>query len=168
MPVRERSGEERRPITTGSAAYKESLRNIILRILAERPSHGYDIIKKIEEITDGRWRPAAGTIYPLLETMKEEGLIEVISIEKGGVRGGKRVIYGLTKKGWEELAKIILQKAQGKMKFVEWMIVRGAVLLREHGLDDMAAEICRYIKESCECLMESISEHCGLSGGRGA
>lgn len=149
------------PITTGSAAYKESLRNIILRILAEGPRHGYDIIKSIEFVTEGRWRPAAGTVYPLLEQMKREGLITVVDVIKEGVRGGKRVVYGLTPKGWETLAKIILQKAQSKMKFIRWMIVDGVGLLRERGYKREAEEICKLLSESCECLRDEIRRECG-------
>ncbi len=152
--------QKRGIITTGSAAYKESLRTIILRILAEGPNHGYNIMKEIERITEGRWRPAAGTIYPLLETMLNEGLIKVSSVIESGVRGGKRVLYELTEKGWRELADILLLKSKSKMKIVEWMMVEGAVLLRSKGLTREADEICRTLRRTCRELAGSLENNC--------
>jgi DNA-binding PadR family transcriptional regulator len=92
--------------------------------------------------------------------MKEEGLIEVVDIVESGVRGGKRVVYGLTDEGWRELARIILAKAKGKMRFVNWMIVEGASLLRSKGYIMESEEICGLISDSCELLADSIRENC--------
>ncbi len=103
--------EKQRP-DTGINVYKESLRNIILRILAEGPMHGYEIMKMIERVTKGRWRPAAGTLYPLLEQLREEDLIDVERVENSGVRGGRKVVYRLTDKGWSKLAEILIFKAE--------------------------------------------------------
>jgi DNA-binding PadR family transcriptional regulator len=45
-------------------------------LLAERPMHGYEMIKEIEERTQGAWSPSAGSIYPMLQLLEEEGLIQ--------------------------------------------------------------------------------------------
>ena len=37
--------------------------------------HGYEMIKEIEERTQGAWVPSAGSIYPILQLLEEEGLI---------------------------------------------------------------------------------------------
>ncbi|WP_062662730.1 PadR family transcriptional regulator [Aeropyrum camini] len=68
---------------------RESLRQLVLRVLAERPYHGYEIMNRIEEITYGAWRPAPGTLYPLLDQLKREGLIRVERMDKEGVKGGE-------------------------------------------------------------------------------
>ena len=44
-------------------------------LLAERPMHGYEMIKEIEERTAGAWTPSAGSIYPTLQMLEDEGLI---------------------------------------------------------------------------------------------
>jgi DNA-binding PadR family transcriptional regulator len=45
-------------------------------LLAERPMHGYEMIKELEERTQGAWTPSAGSIYPMLQLLEEEGLIQ--------------------------------------------------------------------------------------------
>jgi DNA-binding PadR family transcriptional regulator len=47
----------------------------VLALLAERPMHGYEMIKEIEERSGGAWTPSAGSIYPTLQMLEDEGLI---------------------------------------------------------------------------------------------
>jgi DNA-binding PadR family transcriptional regulator len=47
----------------------------VLALLAERPMHGYEMIKEVEERTEGAWTPSAGSIYPTLQMLEDEGLI---------------------------------------------------------------------------------------------
>jgi DNA-binding PadR family transcriptional regulator len=47
----------------------------VLALLAEEPMHGYEMIKEIEERTGGVWTPSAGSIYPMLQLLEDEGLI---------------------------------------------------------------------------------------------
>ena len=151
----------RRPVTSGSHAYKESLRTLILRILLEGPQHGYSIMKRIEEVTEGRWRPAAGTVYTLLESMREEGLIRVAGVEELGVRGGRRVVYEITPEGLRVLADILMEKAGSKAGLIRWLLLEGAVLLRERGLDGEAREICERLLRGLAGLRELAGRLCG-------
>jgi DNA-binding PadR family transcriptional regulator len=57
------------------------IRTAILILLAEQPRHGYDLIKAIEERSDGSWTPSAGSIYPTLQVLEDEGLISIELIE---------------------------------------------------------------------------------------
>ena len=57
--------------------------------------HGYEMIKEIEERTDGAWTPSAGSIYPTLQMLEDEGLISGQEIE------GKRR-FTLTDSGRDE------------------------------------------------------------------
>ncbi|MEB3760596.1 MAG: PadR family transcriptional regulator [Desulfurococcales archaeon] len=144
----------------GSSLYRESLRNLVLRILAEGPTHGYHIMRRVEEITDGKWRPAAGTLYPLLEQMQEEGYIEIREVSTGRVRGGKRIVYSLTDKGWKKLAEILLEKSEAKMKMLYYLIVEGAVLLRNKGYSEEADQICNILNTSTNQFMEELEKSC--------
>ncbi len=83
------------------------LRSFVLVILKEKASHGYEIMEKINERT-GFWRPSPGTIYPLLRTLKKEGLIEEIKI------GSNRRTYKLTSRGVEIAAKV--EQSERKIK----------------------------------------------------
>lgn len=47
-----------------------------LLLLAEHPAHGYQLIQDIAERSDGAWTPSPGSIYPVLQQLEDEGLIE--------------------------------------------------------------------------------------------
>lgn len=51
------------------------LRIYILTTLSRGPATGYEIMQRIEEKTEGAWRPGAGTIYPLLKSLLKEKLV---------------------------------------------------------------------------------------------
>jgi DNA-binding PadR family transcriptional regulator len=52
------------------------LRLLLLKLLADEPRHGYDLIRAIEEMTGGAYVPSPGVIYPTLTLLDEMGLIE--------------------------------------------------------------------------------------------
>jgi len=68
---------------------------LILKLLHDGPKSGYDIVKEIENITQGLWKPSPGGIYPILASLEENGLI------KSEETQGKR-IYHITEKGKEK------------------------------------------------------------------
>ncbi|GAA4489353.1 PadR family transcriptional regulator [Microbacterium panaciterrae] len=68
------------------------VRAAVLALLAEQPMHGYQIIQEIEERSGGAWKPSAGSVYPTLQLLADEGLIE--ASEQGG-----RKTYALTEAG---------------------------------------------------------------------
>lgn len=72
------------------------LRLVILRLLKEQPRHGYDIIKALEERMGGCYTPSAGTVYPTLQMLEDQGLVRSVETE------GKRV-YHLTPAGEAQL-----------------------------------------------------------------
>ncbi|NUT37644.1 MAG: helix-turn-helix transcriptional regulator [Hamadaea sp.] len=57
------------------------VRAAILGLLAERPMHGYEMISELETRTGGVWRPSPGSIYPTLQLLEDEGLIEAVQQE---------------------------------------------------------------------------------------
>lgn len=71
------------------------VRLALLALLAERPRHGYDLMRELEERSGGAYRASAGTIYPTLQQLEDEGLV---SSER---ENGKRV-YRLTEAGERE------------------------------------------------------------------
>lgn len=52
------------------------LRLALLKLLADQPRHGYELIKAIEELTGGDYAPSPGAVYPTLQLLADEGLIE--------------------------------------------------------------------------------------------
>jgi DNA-binding PadR family transcriptional regulator len=71
------------------------VRAAILALLVERPMHGYEMMQELEARTDGVWRPSAGSIYPTLQMLEDEGLVRSEEI-------GDRRRYSLTDAGREE------------------------------------------------------------------
>jgi DNA-binding PadR family transcriptional regulator len=59
------------------------LRLVILQLIAEKPRHGYDLIKAIEERVGGAYSPSPGVIYPTLTMLEELGHV-VAKAEEGG------------------------------------------------------------------------------------
>lgn len=59
------------------------LRLVILNILTRNASHGYELIKEIETLTQGNYTPSPGVIYPTLDLLQDQQFI-VISEEDGG------------------------------------------------------------------------------------
>jgi DNA-binding PadR family transcriptional regulator len=55
---------------------KGYLRIAVLTLLSRKPHHGYEIMKEIKEKTGGFWKPTAGGIYPILQSLEESGYIE--------------------------------------------------------------------------------------------
>ncbi|MFJ6417116.1 PadR family transcriptional regulator [Paeniglutamicibacter sp. NPDC091659] len=80
---------------SGTRAGRGEVRSAVLALLAERPMHGYQIIREIEERSGGRWKPSAGSVYPTLQLLADEGTIS--AEESNG-----RKIYSLTEAGREE------------------------------------------------------------------
>ncbi|NOZ31097.1 MAG: PadR family transcriptional regulator [Crenarchaeota archaeon] len=144
----------------GSTVYKESLRNLVMRILLDGPMHGYEIMKKIKEVTNNRWKPAAGTLYPLLDQLRQEGLIEVAEIAVSNVRGGRRIVYKLTDKGVQEAARIIKEKARAKFDVIIFYIIDGAIALKNHGMQKEYEEICQIIRQGYKRLGDVIDDKC--------
>ena len=74
------------------------LKLVILRLLEEKPRHGYDIIKEIEERFGGTYAPSPGTVYPTLTMLEDMGYA------KGTVEEGGKKIYAITEEGRKHLA----------------------------------------------------------------
>jgi DNA-binding PadR family transcriptional regulator len=79
----------------GRRMRRGDIRVAILRALEAGPAHGYEIIRRLEEGSGGLWRPSAGSVYPTLQLLEEQGLLT--SQEDGGKR-----VYELTESGRAE------------------------------------------------------------------
>jgi DNA-binding PadR family transcriptional regulator len=77
------------------------LRLVLLRLIADEPRHGYDLIRAIEEITHGTYAPSPGIVYPTLTMLEDMGLIDEVKV-KGE---GSRKAFELTAEGKTHLAE---------------------------------------------------------------
>jgi DNA-binding PadR family transcriptional regulator len=90
------------------------VRSAILVLLAEQPLNGYQLIQGIQERSGGVWRPSPGSVYPALQQLETDGLVQTTA-------AGTRREYDLTAAGrayveerWEELSAV-------------WSVVTGSV-----------------------------------------
>jgi DNA-binding PadR family transcriptional regulator len=65
---------------------------VILRLIREKPRHGYEIIKALEQETGGWYTASAGTVYPTLQLLEDQGHVRIVET------GGKKV-YHITPEG---------------------------------------------------------------------
>lgn len=74
------------------------LRYVILQLISEKPSHGYELIKSIQERLGGTYAPSPGVVYPMLTMLEEIGHIT-------GTAEGARKQYSITEEGAKALAE---------------------------------------------------------------
>jgi DNA-binding PadR family transcriptional regulator len=72
------------------------VRLALLSLIQEKAGHGYELMKRLEERSGGTYKASAGTVYPVLQQLEDEGLIKVQEED------GKK-IYHLTDAGAEEM-----------------------------------------------------------------
>jgi DNA-binding PadR family transcriptional regulator len=73
------------------------LRLYLLSLLDESPRHGYDLMQALSDRTGGTYTPSAGTVYPRLAKLEEEGLVTK-SVD------GRKTVYEITDAGRAEVA----------------------------------------------------------------
>jgi DNA-binding PadR family transcriptional regulator len=78
--------------SAGTRMGRGDVRAAVIALLAERPMHGYQIIREIEERSGGAWKPSPGSVYPTLQLLADEGIIS--AEESNG-----RKTYSLTEAG---------------------------------------------------------------------
>jgi DNA-binding PadR family transcriptional regulator len=84
------------------------VRSAILALLDDRPMHGYEIITELDERTGGRWRPSAGSIYPTLQLLEDEGLVTAEEVDG-------RKVFSLTESG----QKAVPERTEGQRPWEE-------------------------------------------------
>ncbi|HEY8998119.1 MAG TPA: PadR family transcriptional regulator [Edaphobacter sp.] len=76
----------------------QDLRYVILQLISEKPSYGYEIIKSIQERLGGNYAPSPGIVYPMLTMLEEMGYASV-------TQEGTRKLYAITEEGAKALAE---------------------------------------------------------------
>ncbi|WEK61895.1 MAG: PadR family transcriptional regulator [Candidatus Microbacterium colombiense] len=108
------------------------LRLYLLSLLAEAPQHGYGIIQALTDRTGGTYTPSAGTIYPRLAKLEEEGLVTKTV-------DGRTTIYAITDAGRAEL-----ESREGDLAGIE------------SGLADSVRLIANEVRQSVQDAMKSL------------
>ncbi|MCK7340552.1 PadR family transcriptional regulator [Enterobacter cloacae] len=104
----EHDGGGRRPRFFGHG----DLRLVILNILTRNASHGYELIKEIENLTQGNYTPSPGVIYPTLDYLQDQAFITITEEENGR----KRIAINATGQQWLDENQEQLEQIQARIK----------------------------------------------------
>ncbi len=91
------AGDEGRRLMRGRKVGAEDLQLMLLALLKQQASHGYDLIKSLDELSSGYYKPSPGVVYPALGHLEGAGLVSC-------TRDGAKKRYQLTQAGVEHLA----------------------------------------------------------------
>ncbi len=94
----------------GRRARRGQLRDSVLRLLAEQPLNGYQIMTTLSEKTLGAWQPSPGAVYPCLSQLEDEGLI--IATDNDGQK-----VFSVTEAGQAAADQIVAEPWSGPSKF---------------------------------------------------
>ena len=81
-----------------SSFQRGDLKYVILDLLKDKPRHGYEIIREMEELSHGLYKPSPGAVYPTLQMLEEMGY--AASVEQDGKK-----VYTITEEGRQFLVK---------------------------------------------------------------
>jgi len=121
----------------GRRARRGDVRMAALLLLAEEPRNGYQIMQELEERSGGAWRPSAGSVYPALQLLEDEGLIRSEQVD------GRKLLH-LTDAGrelvkrrpqdqpapWDELAGDVSDDARAIMKVAREVMIAAAQVMQ--------------------------------------
>jgi DNA-binding PadR family transcriptional regulator len=88
---------------------KGYIRIAVLILLGKKPYHGYEIMREIKERTGGFWKPTAGGIYPILQSLEESGYVEG---EWDSRQRRRRKTYRITETGRPVLQQALARQNQ--------------------------------------------------------
>jgi len=95
-----RNGVGRRGVRPGRVFEQGDLRLVLLKLIADKPSHGYELIKAVEEAVGGAYAPSPGVVYPTLTLLEDMGYAR----QQPDADGIKK-LYAITPEGQAHLAE---------------------------------------------------------------
>jgi DNA-binding PadR family transcriptional regulator len=95
---RGRWGGERGGWGGGQRMRRGDIRKAVLVALRDGPANGYEVMRRLEEMSGGLWRPSPGSVYPQLQMLEDEGIVQSSEVD-----GSRR--YTLTEAGTAEAEK---------------------------------------------------------------
>lgn len=154
-----RTGFEKR---AGSRMARGDVRAAVLSLLAEEPMHGYQIIREIEQRSGGSWKPSAGSVYPTLQMLADEGLI---SAEESNGRktyaltdaGGEAVAAGEAKAPWDTASESA-PKRHGALAQAGFELAQAAAQVGRSGSTEQISEAVEALEETRRRLYSILAQ----------
>lgn len=114
------------------------LRLYLLALLNEGPRHGYEVIQDLERRFNGLYTPSAGTVYPRLAKLEEEGLVE-------RTEEGRKAVYRITEAGRREVSE-------------RWSELSQLETDLDHSVRELAEEVRAKVSTSARDLRAELKE----------
>jgi DNA-binding PadR family transcriptional regulator len=108
MNIMHSKKEEKKASQWIKEAQKGYMRIAFLILLSKKHCHGYEMMKDVEDRTDGVWKPTAGGVYPILQDLEKSGYIK----GEWSPQKRKRKIYHITESGKMVLDRALLKHSQ--------------------------------------------------------
>lgn len=135
-------------------ARRGDVRAAILALLSERPMHGYEMIQELDERTHGLWRPSPGSIYPTLQLLEDEGLVD--HEDDNGKRSyrltdaGREAVSGLADRApWDAVTagadpqSLNLRRSLGQLAAAAVQVMRAGSTAQQEEAERILAEARR-------------------------
>jgi len=139
------------------------IRTALLVALEDGPGHGYDLIQRLEEKSDGAWRPSPGSVYPTLQMLEDEGLV------RSTERDGKRT-FELTDAGTAEAAERVAEaggtpwelagrgRVHGELRASMAQLAMAIKQSAVAGSDEQRARVLEILKDARKRIYAVLSE----------
>jgi len=146
----------------GGRGRRGDVRAAILKLLTDRPMHGYEMIQEINERSQQLWKPSPGSVYPTLQLLVDEGLLVSTEAE------GSKKLFELTEEGraaadkietapWDEIASDADPGALGLRNAVGQLM--GAVAQSAHtATDEQQQRIVDIVNNARREIYQVLSE----------
>jgi len=138
------------------------IRTALLVVLEDGPGHGYDLIQRLEEKSDGAWRPSPGSVYPTLQMLEDEGLV------RSTERDGKRT-FELTEQGTAEATERVAEAGgapwelagrggHGELRASMGQLAMAMKQVAIAGSDDQRARVLEVLKDARKRIYAILAE----------
>lgn len=155
----------------GGRARRGDVRVAILVLLGEEPCNGYQLMQKIEQRSEGAWRPSPGAMYPALQQLEDEGLVQSES-----AAGGR--MFRLTDKGreqakehekdpapWDNAAAATGHEAATELRQLFGQVALAAMQVAQAGTPAQVAEARKVLGDARKALYRILAEDAPSASG---
>lgn len=119
------------------------MKYVILKMLRDKPMHGYEVMKALEEETRGCYKPSPGTVYPTLQWLEDEGLVKASTVDD-------KKVYAIT-----DLGREFLEKHKGTVEDIFDRVTNAIDQLVGEPMPDITRAASRLVSQAYRAAMRS-------------
>lgn len=117
------------------------MKYVILKLLRDKPMHGYEVMKALEEETRGCYKPSPGTVYPTLQWLEDEGLVKASTVDE-------KKVYAIT-----DLGRQFLETHKGTVEDIFDRVTSAIDQLVSEPMTDITRAASRLVSQAYRAAM---------------